>query len=256
MQFADSHCHPHLAPLDRETDRVIADARANGVQYLLCVAVTLADAPRLIALARAHERVFASVGIHPNEPVSGALTEADLMGPASDPSVVAIGETGLDYYRSTGDLEWQRERFRIHIAAARTLGKPLIIHSREAPEDTIRIMEEEHASEVGGVMHCFTGTAEMARAALALGFYISFSGIVTFGNAKALRQVALDVPSDRLLIETDAPYLAPVPHRGRTNEPTLVRHVAETLSEVRQVPLAEIARQTTDNFRTLFRIST
>ncbi|MHB1951169.1 MAG: TatD family hydrolase [Acidiferrobacteraceae bacterium] len=254
MQFADSHCHPHLSPLDRETDRVIADARANGVAYLLCVSVTLADAPRLTALAHAHERLFASVGVHPNEAASTVLDSRDLTEAARDPRVVAIGETGLDYYRSTGDLEWQRERFRVHIAAARSLGKPLIIHSREAPEDTIRILTEERASEVGGVMHCFTGSAETARAALALGFYISFSGIVTFGNAARLREVAREVPEDRLLIETDAPYLAPVPHRGKTNEPALVRRVAETLADVRGVPLADIARQTTENFRTLFRI--
>jgi TatD DNase family protein len=255
MEFADSHCHPHLAPLDTQTDRVITEARAGGVAYLLCVAISLADMPRLLEIVHAHDRIFASAGVHPNEPATNMVEEPDLVAHAQDPCVVAIGETGLDYYRSTGDLEWQRDRFRTHVRAARATHKPLIIHSRDAPEDTLRILREEGASEIGGVLHCFTGTAEMARAALALGFYISFSGILTFRNADPLRAVAAEVPLDRLLIETDAPYLAPAPHRGETNKPVLVRRVAEVLAQVRNVSLDEIAQRTTQNFINLFRIN-
>lgn len=254
MRFADSHCHPHLAPLDADSDQVIAHAQACGVAYLLCVAVRLEDTPRLVALTESHQGVFASVGVHPNEPPESGPTEAELVARSRHPSVIAIGETGLDYFRSTGDLGWQQERFRTHIRAARSVHKPLIIHTREAAADTMRILAEERASDVGGVMHCFTENDEVARTALDLNFYISFSGIVTFRTAEALRAVAKNVPADRLLIETDAPYLAPVPHRGKTNEPALVHRVAEVLAEVRGVSAAELAEQTTDNFLRLFRL--
>jgi TatD DNase family protein len=179
---------------------------------------------------------------------------ARLIQLASHPRVVAIGETGLDYYRLKGDLEWQRDRFRTHIRAARESGKPLIIHTRSAASDTIRIMQEEHAAEAGGVMHCFTENWEVAEAALSMGFYISFSGIVTFKNAKELKEVAKRVPLDRILVETDAPYLAPVPHRGKLNQPAYVKHVAEEIAALKGVGLAEVAAQTTDNFKRLFRI--
>jgi TatD DNase family protein len=197
--------------------------------------------------------VFASVGVHPNEREIHDPTAGELIALAADPRVVAIGETGLDYYRSKGDMRWQQERFRQHIRAAKACGKPLIIHTREAAADTLRLMQEEGAREIGGVMHCFTESSEVARAALDMGFYISFSGIVTFANANALRDVARQVPADRLLVETDAPYLAPVPHRGRTNEPAYVRHVAECLSKLRAVSFETLAQQTTDNFFSLFR---
>lgn len=220
---------------------------------MLCVSVTLEDFPAVRALAHAHGNVYASVGVHPNErdgvdPSTDALTQL-----AGDARVVAVGETGLDYYRSSGDMGWQHERFRRHIRAARATGKPLIIHTRAAAADTLRIMAEEGASEVGGVMHCFTEDWQVARAALDLNFYISFSGIVTFKNADVLRDVAQRVPANRLLIETDAPYLAPIPHRGKTNEPGFVRYVAESLALLRAEPLATLAAATTNNFFSLFK---
>jgi len=255
MRLTDSHCHPHLAPLDTHTDQVIANARACGVEYLLCVSVRLEDTPKLLALTASHERVYASIGVHPNEPPEKSPTESELVERAQHPSVIAIGETGLDYFRSEGDLGWQQERFRVHIQAARTINKPLIIHTRDAAVDTMRILAEEGAAAVGGVMHCFTESEDIARIALDLNFYISFSGIVTFRNAHALRAVAKMVPADRLLIETDSPYLAPAPYRGKTNEPALVQRVAEVLGEVRGVSVAAIAEQTTENFLKLFRVT-
>ncbi len=220
--------------------------------YLLCVAVTLEKFPEVLALAQTHANVFASIGVHPNEREGREPGVEELVTLAADPRVVAIGETGLDYYRSEGDLSWQQERFRRHIHAAKQAKKPLIIHTREAADDTIRLMREEAAGEAGGVMHCFTESWDVARAALDLGFYISFSGILTFRNAEALRAVAKKVPADRLLVETDAPYLAPVPYRGKTNEPAYVRHVAECIATVRKEEFEAIATQTTDNFFQLF----
>jgi TatD DNase family protein len=191
--------------------------------------------------------------VHPNEREGREPSVEDLTGLADDARVVAIGETGLDYYRSQGDMAWQQERFRRHIRAAKISGKPLIIHTREAAADTLRIMREEQAQDIGGVMHCFTESWEVARAALDLNFHISFSGIVTFRNAEALREVAKQVPQDRLLIETDAPYLAPVPFRGKTNEPAYVKHVAECLAMLRATSFEDIAAHTTRNFFGLFR---
>lgn len=251
--LVDSHCHLDFDPLGADVPSVLARARENGVGHMLCVSVTLERLPGIIDIARAHPRVYASVGVHPNEREGRDPTVEELIGLAEDPRVVAIGETGLDYYRSEGDLAWQHERFRRHIRAARASRKPLIIHTREAADDTLRIMAEEGAGEIGGVMHCFTESREVARRALDLGFYISFSGIVTFRNAETLRAVAREVPADRLLVETDAPYLAPVPYRGKTNEPAYVRHVAECLADVRGTDLDEFARQTTRNFFALFR---
>ncbi len=220
---------------------------------MLCVSVTLESFPEIRALAHDHANVFASVGVHPNEREGREPSAEDLTALASDARVVAIGETGLDYYRSQGDMAWQQERFRHHIRAAKKSRKPLIIHTREAADDTLRIMREEEASEIGGVMHCFTENWEVARAALDLNFHISFSGIVTFRNADALREVAKQVPPDCLLIETDAPYLAPMPHRGKTNEPAFVRHVAQCLADVRGVSFEKVAEDTTRNFFSLFR---
>ncbi len=252
MQFVDSHCHINFDPLGQNVQQVLDNARAQDVAHLLCVAVNLEDFPQVRALAHAHAHIYASVGVHPNERDGKDPSVEELTDLANDDRVVAIGETGLDYYRSSGDLGWQHERFRRHIRAARASGKPLIIHTREAAADTIRLLREEDARSVGGVMHCFSENWDIAQQALDLGFYISFSGIVTFKSANVLREVAAKVPADRLLIETDAPYLAPVPHRGKTNEPAFVRHVAEFLAELRQVPLAQFAQQTTDNFFRLF----
>jgi TatD DNase family protein len=251
--LVDSHCHLNFAPLNAGLEDVLQRARDNGVEHMLCVSVTLETFPEIRALAHEHPQVFASVGVHPNEREGHEPSVEELTRLAGDDRVVAIGETGLDYYRSQGDMAWQRERFRRHIRAAKASGKPLIVHTREAADDTLRIMREEGAAGIGGVMHCFTESAEVARAALDLNFYISFSGIVTFRNAEALRDVAKQIPQDRLLVETDAPYLAPIPYRGKTNEPAFVRHVAECLATVRQTTPDEIADLTTRNFFTLFR---
>ena len=226
--------------------------RDNQVTHALCVSVNLADFPSVLALAEAHEHLYASVGVHPDYPDVAEPSVDELVNLAQHPKIVAIGETGLDYFRLTGDLEWQRQRFRHHIQAARKCAKPLIIHTRSAADDTLRLMQEEGAGEAGGVMHCFTENWAVARAVLDMGFYISFSGIVTFKNAKALKEVAQNVPLDRMLIETDAPYLAPVPFRGKTNEPGFVKHVAEEIARLRGCELDLIARHTSENFIKLF----
>ena len=251
--LVDSHCHLNFEPLNAELEDVFWRARDNGVGHMLCVSVTLETYPEIRAIAQAHPNVFASVGVHPNEREGREPDVDELAQLARDERVVAIGETGLDYYRSQGDMAWQQERFRCHIRAAKASGRPLIIHTRDAAMDTLRIMREEGAGDIGGVMHCFTESQEVARQALEQNFYISFSGIVTFRNAEALREVAKQVPAERLLIETDAPYLAPVPFRGKTNEPAYVKHVAECLASLRATSLEDIAEHTTRNFFTLFR---
>ena len=253
LELVDSHCHLNFEPLKADLENVLQRARDGGVGYLLCVATTLEAFPEVRALAHTHAQVFASVGVHPNEREGREPVVEELAELGNDPRVVAIGETGLDYYRLQGDSGWQQERFRRHIRAARACGRPLIVHTREAAADTLRILREERAAEAGGVMHCFTESWEIAHAALDLGFYISFSGILTFASAAALRAVAKQVPDDRLLIETDAPYLAPVPHRGRVNEPAFVRHVAEQLATLRATTPERLAEQTTRNFFALFR---
>ena len=253
--LVDSHCHLNFEPLNTGLEDVLLRARDNGVGHMLCVSVTLETFPEIRALAHDHPTVFASVGVHPNEREGREPTVGELVDLAGDDRVVAVGETGLDYYRSHGDMTWQQERFRRHIRAAKQSGRPLIIHTREAAADTLRIMREEGADDIGGVMHCFTESADVARDALDLNFYISFSGIVTFRNAEALREVAKRIPRDRLLVETDAPYLAPMPYRGKTNEPAFVRHVAECLAAVRQTTPEDIAELTTCNFFTLFRMA-
>jgi TatD DNase family protein len=216
--------------------------------------VTLEAFPGVLSIAEAHSHIYASVGVHPDSTDVHEPTTDELVALARHDKIIAIGETGLDYYRLQGDLEWQRERFRAHIRAARDARKPLIIHTRSAAEDTIRVMREEGAEAAGGVMHCFTESWEVARAALDLGFYISFSGIVTFKNAKALREVAQKVPLDRMLVETDSPYLAPVPYRGKTNQPGYVKHTVEEIARLRNVPFDEVAQHTTDNFFRLFNL--
>lgn len=254
--LVDSHCHLDmldLEPFGGSIDGVLDVAADNDVGHFLCVSVNLEDYPDMLKLAEAHERVTASVGLHPNERDGHDPSVDELVELARHPKVVAIGETGLDYFRSEGDLDWQRERFRRHIRAAKACGKPIIVHSREAPDDTIAILDEENAAEVGGVMHCFTGDWAMAEQAIALNFHISFSGIVTFKSAQGLQEVAQKVPAERMLVETDCPYLAPVPHRGKPNHPAFVRHTAEFVAELRGERYEEVAKATTANFIALFK---
>jgi TatD DNase family protein len=252
--FVDSHCHLDFPELRDDLPQVLGAMRDNGVTHALCIGVEMDAWPNVHALATAHPNLYASVGVHPDYADLEEPTVDLLVARARDSKVVAIGETGLDYFRRTGDLDWQRRRFRTHIRAAREAGRPLVIHTRAAAADTIAIMRDEHAGEAGGVMHCFTETWEVAERALDLGFHISFSGIVTFRNATALKDVARRVPLARMLIETDSPYLAPVPHRGKRNQPAWVRHVAEEIAALREVPVETIARATSDNFFRLFRI--
>ncbi len=225
----------------------------NQVSHALCISVELEKFPEIIALAETHPHIYASVGVHPDHEDITEPSVAHLVQLAQHPKVVAIGETGLDYYRLTGDLEWQRERFRTHIRAARESGKPLVIHTREAASDTLKLMEEENAQEIGGVMHCFTENAQVAQAAMDMNFYISFSGIVTFKNAHSIREVAAYVPLDRMLIETDSPYLAPAPFRGKINQPGWVSYVAEEIARVKSVSVEEVGEITTRNFFRLFK---
>ncbi|SDW29659.1 TatD family hydrolase [Nitrosomonas communis] len=253
--FIDSHCHLDFPDLANNLDEILDNMQQNNVIHALCVSVNLEDFPRVRVLAESHDNLFASVGVHPDyenliEP--DALQLANL---AHHPKVVAIGETGLDYFRLKGDLEWQRERFRQHIRAAKQCNKPLIIHTREAAADTLRIMAEEGADRVGGVMHCFTESWEVAQQAIEMNFYISFSGIITFKNATLVKDVARKIPLERMLIETDSPYLAPVPYRGKTNQPAFVRYIAEEIAKLREVSLTEIAAITTHNFFKLFKIA-
>ncbi len=252
MQLVDSHCHIDFAPLGEDLPRVVAAAAANEVGHLLCVSVNMRDYPRVRGIAEKYGNVFASVGVHPNERDEEEVSTARLVDEARHPRVVAIGETGLDYFRSEGDLDWQRQRFARHIDAAIAAGLPLIIHTRDAADDTLDMMRECNASDAGGVMHCFAENWEVARRALELGFFISFSGIVTFKSARELQEVARRVPRDRMLVETDAPYLAPVPHRGKTNQPAWVRHTAEFIADLRGESLEQVAEATTGNFFRLF----
>ncbi|BEV07962.1 TatD family hydrolase [Methylophilus sp. DW102] len=251
--LVDSHCHLNFPELVQNMDQVLESMRSNQVGHALCVSVTLDKFPEVLAIAEQYPNIYASVGVHPDYEDITEPTVQGLVELANHPRVVAIGETGLDYFRLTGDLSWQRERFRTHIRAARQTGKPLIIHTRNAAEDTIKIMQEEGAAEVGGVMHCFTESWEVAQAAIAMGFYISFSGIVTFKNAQALKDVAQKVPLASMLVETDSPYLAPIPFRGKTNQPAYVRHVAEEIARLREQPLQQIMDATTANFFKLFK---
>jgi TatD DNase family protein len=251
--FIDSHCHLDFPDLSSNLDEVLGKMRENRVTHALCVSVNLEDFPRVRALTEAHSNLYASVGVHPDYENLAEPQAEQLISLADHPKVIAIGETGLDYFRLKGDLEWQRERFRQHIRAARQCGKPLIVHTRAAAEDTLRIMAEEGAEKVGGVMHCFTESWEVAQQAMEMNFYISFSGIVTFKNAVALKDVARRIKLGRVLIETDSPYLAPVPHRGKTNQPAFVRYVAEEIAALRGVSVDEVAAATSANFFNLFK---
>lgn len=250
--YVDSHCHLDFPELAENIDAILARMQQQRVQSALCVSVTLEDFPGVLALAQSDPRLWASVGVHPDYPDCTEPTVAQLVELSAHPRVVAIGETGLDYFRITEDVPWQRERFRVHIRAARESGLPLIIHTRAASADTLRLMQEENASECGGVMHCFTEDWPTASAALDMGFFISFSGIVTFKNARQVHEVASRVPIERLLIETDSPYLAPVPNRGKTNEPGYVPHVAARIAELKSLDVSEVARISTENFYSLF----
>ena len=259
LMYIDSHCHINFPDLVARMPEILGNMSANRVTHALCVSVDLPHFPQVLALAEQYPHIYASVGVHPDHEDTPEPTVEELVRLADHPKIIAIGETGLDYFRLTGDLEWQRERFRTHIKASRITRKPLIIHTRAASEDTIRILQEEGAGiddgGVAGVMHCFTESLAVAHAAMAMGFYISFSGIVTFKSAKELQAVALALPLERMLIETDSPYLAPVPHRGKTNEPGFVCHVAAYIAALKGVAVEQVAQQTSDNFFTLFGVT-
>jgi len=251
----DSHCHIDLMDYEKlggDPDTAVAYAHENGIGHMLCVSVNLEQYPNMLNTIDKMPKVFASVGVHPNEQDGLDPGVEKLVELADNEKVVAIGETGLDYFRSEGDLEWQRDRFRRHIEAAKQTGKPLIIHSREAKQDTIKLLQEENAQDIGGVMHCFAEDWEMAKQAMDLNFYISFSGIVTFKSAITLQDVAKRVPLDRMLVETDSPWLAPMPFRGKTNQPAYVKYVAEYIAELRDDTVDNIATATTENFFRLF----
>lgn len=253
--WVDSHCHLDLPELAGCLPEVLVSMQEKNVVAALTIAVNLEDFPQVLALAEHSERLYASVGVHPEYADAKEATEDELCRLAQHPKILGIGETGLDYYWHKDRPEWQRERFRTHIRAARESHKPLIIHTRDSAEDVLRIMREEGAEAVGGVMHCFTETQAVADCALSLGFYISFSGIVTFKNAKQLKQIARSIPLNRILVETDSPYLAPVPYRGKPNEPAYVRHVANEIALLREMDVLEIEQATTQNFCRLFKVA-
>jgi len=260
--LVDSHCHLdrlELSPWNGELQGALDNAAVQGVGHFLCVSIDLEHYPTLLALAKANTQISVSVGVHPTAQDGEEPTCEKLISLAAEPEVVAIGETGLDYFRckegEEGELEWQRERFRTHIAASKATRKPLIIHMRDATNDTLRILKEEGADEVGGVMHCFVENWDVAQRALDLNFDISFSGIVTFNSAKELKEVAKKIPGNRMLVETDSPYLAPMPHRGKPNQPAYVRYVAECIAELRGTRWETVAAQTTENYFRRFTIS-
>ena len=251
--LVDSHCHLDFPDLAEQLPAVLQRMQENGVGIAVCIGVNLEDFPRVLALAESDDRLFATVGVHPEYTDVEEPDVEKLLTLADHPKVIAIGETGLDYYWQKDKPEWQRERFRTHIRAAKRCNKPLVVHTRDSAVDTLRLLKEEEADTVGGVMHCFTESWDIATQALDLGFHISLSGIVTFKNAAIVKDVATKCPLDRLLIETDAPYLAPVPYRGKRNEPGYVRHVAEEIARLRGQPFQEIQQATTDNFFSLFK---
>ncbi|HEX4878363.1 MAG TPA: TatD family hydrolase [Limnobacter sp.] len=253
--FTDSHCHLDFPGLIEQLPDILQRMRAAQVDRALCISVQLEDFPKVLSLAEQHEQLWATAGVHPDYEDITEPTVEKLLELADHPKVIGIGETGLDYFRLKGDLGWQRDRFRTHLKAARLCKKPVIVHTRAAGEDTLRILSEERVQDCGGIVHCFTETLEFAKKALDLGMYISFSGIVTFKNAADLREVARYVPLDRMLIETDSPYLAPVPHRGKTNEPSFVPHVASILAQEKGLSVEEVGLQTSRNFNTLFGLS-
>lgn len=253
--FIDSHCHIDFPELMDNLPELLRNMQTHQVTHALAISVDVSDWSRIKTIIEAHPHIYGSVGTHPDYPDVHEPTVDELIAMLQHPKVIATGETGLDYYRLEGDLEWQRNRFRNHIRAARSTQKPLIIHTRNAQDDTIAIIKEEKAAEIGGVMHCFTEDTEMARLSLEHNFYISFSGIVSFKNAKVVHETAAYVPLERILIETDAPYLAPVPHRGKVNQPAWVSHVAERIAEIKGVSVEEVGRVTSQNFKDCFKLS-
>ncbi|MBC7756336.1 MAG: TatD family hydrolase [Bdellovibrio sp.] len=251
--LVDSHCHLNFPELIDNIQSLRLNMQEAQVGHALCVSVTLDKFPEVLGLAERFDNFYASVGVHPDYEDIEEPTVEQLLTLAQHPKIVAIGETGLDYFRLTGDLEWQRMRFRTHIRAAIACAKPLIIHTRSAADDTLRIMREEGAKQVGGVMHCFTESLDVALAAIEMGFYISFSGIVTFKNAAQIKAVAQAIPLDKILVETDSPYLAPMPFRGKTNQPAYVKYVAQEIANLRGISLDAVMQATTNNFFTLFK---
>lgn len=252
--LVDSHCHLDFPDLAGRLPDVLRRMQENQVGMAVCIGVNLEDFPKVLALAEGHQNLFSTVGVHPEYTDVEEPGLEKLVALAAHPKVIAIGETGLDYYWQKDKPEWQRERFRTHIRAARACGKPLVVHTRESAVDTLRLLKEEGADAVGGVMHCFTEDWGVATQALDLGFHLSFSGIVTFKNALIVKDVAQKCPLDRMLIETDAPYLAPTPYRGKQNEPAYVRYVAEEIGRLRSLAFEEVARVTTENFIRLFKV--
>ncbi|MCB1754761.1 MAG: TatD family hydrolase [Gammaproteobacteria bacterium] len=252
LQLVDSHCHLNFDGLHERLPQVLQNARDNHIDWLLCISVDWEDYPEVLAIAENHAHIFASVGVHPNHREGHEPSVEELIKAGRHEKVVAIGETGLDYFRSSGELDWQHERFHRHIEAARILKKPLVIHTRDAADDTMQTLRDHRAEEAGGVLHCFAEDWRIAEQALEIGFYISFSGIVTFKSAPLVQEVARKAPLDRILVETDAPFLAPVPHRGKPNEPAYTRHTAQFVADLRGITLEELAEATTDNFFRLF----
>ncbi len=255
MGLVDSHCHLNLEPLGEDIEGVLARARENNIDYMLCVAVNIEDFPQVLGIAQAHDNIFASVGVHPCYEDAIDPSVEDLVEYAQNEKVVAIGETGLDYFRIQGDKQWQQDRFVRHIEAGIACNRPLIIHTRAAADDTMAMLKSHGADQCGGVMHCFAEDWETAKKALDLGFYISFSGIVTFNSAKTLKEIAKKVPLDRMLVETDSPYLAPVPMRGKPNQPAFVAHTAQYVADLNDISLERLAEQTSDNFFKLFQFA-
>ncbi len=257
--LVDSHCHLDcidLSKFDNDFDVLIQQARDTGVEHMLCVSINLKNYPAMLEKVRAYPDISVSVGMHPMAEESDAFSIDYLTELAMDDKVVAIGETGLDYFYHKGDPEWQQQRFRAHIQVANQIKKPVIIHTRDAGDDTLKILGEENAEQCGGVIHCFTESQTFANQAMEMGFMISISGIVTFKNADKLREVVKNIPDDYLLIETDSPYLAPIPHRGKQNQPAYVQHVAEVLAEVRHTSVEHIAEISKNNFYRLFNLPT
>ena len=252
MSLIDSHCHLNFPELINRIPEVLENAAAHDIHRMLCIATSWENQQAVLTLAEQHPEIFAAIGIHPTTEGGHEASTEELVSAAAHERVIAIGETGLDYFRSSGDLTWQHERFHRHIEAGRQTGLPIIIHTRAAAEDTMATLREHRAEECGGVMHCFAEGWDIAEQALDMGFYISFSGIVTFKSAKNVQEVAQRTPLDRILVETDSPYLAPAPHRGKTNEPAYTKHTAEFVAELRGMPYEEVRDATTENFYRLF----
>lgn len=256
--IVDSHCHLNILPEEKvgDTDAVIAQAKELGVERILCVAINPEQWPEVLALAERYEEVYAAIGVHPCEDKAVTVTDEELIKAASHPKVIAIGEVGLDYFHfeNEPDMSWQHNRFKQHINIAKQLGKPLIIHTRNSTPDCLQILEDHDAKQVGGIMHCFVEDMATAERAMAIGFYISFSGIVTFKNAKDLKEVATQIPLDKMLVETDSPYLAPMPYRGKTNQPGYTKYVVQEIADLKALSFDEVAVATTNNFNRLFNL--